>query len=203
MKSFDANSVLGQVLGRLTDPRLSGRIDAMVDRASAAFSYDPVTTWTSMDFDRILILLVQHLHLHAMVPARRSLPYDAFADACRLLAGSYSTQSGRGYDAALVDALADGADAMRAVIDCVVEAFRERTKSLAYQWIIGSAIASLDWEQRCQMAQVLVEAGKDHLPEGILRSPPTRLADSLADLIVAQVQVETYVDQFMSRSPPK
>jgi hypothetical protein len=202
MKSFDAHAVLAQVLGQLADPRLCGRIDATVDRASATFSYDPVTTWTSMDFDRVLILLVQHLHQHAMAPARRSLPYDAFADACRLLAGSYSTQSGRGYDAALVDALAEGAEAMRAVIDCVVDAFRERTKSLAYQWIIGSAIAPLNWEQRCQMAQALVEAGKDHLPEAILRSPPARLANSLADLIVAQVQVETYFAQFMSRAAP-
>lgn len=199
MKSFDAAGLLQKVLERLTDPLLSTGIDAPLERAMAAFSYVPLETWTSREFDGILILLVQHLHLHAATPSRQTPLHEAFADGRSMLAEGYISRGGRGYDAALVDVAEAGTEAVGAVIDCVVEVFRERRKRGAVDWVINSAVAALDWHQRCRMVSVLMAAGKDDLPKAVLTSPPARFADNLADLIMAHLHTVSYIEQFKNQ----
>jgi len=199
MKSFDAEGLLQEVVERLTDPLLSTRIDAPLERAMDTFSFVSPETWTGSEFDSTLILLVQHLHLHAADPSRRTPPHEAFAEGRSMIAESYVSQGGRGYDAALVDVAEEGTETFDAVIDCVVDAYRERKKRTSVDWVIHCAVAPLDWQQRCRMASALMRAGKDDLPKAVLDSQPARFADNLADLIMAHVQAEGCVEQFKTR----
>jgi hypothetical protein len=200
MKSFDPSAMARELIDRLLAPEPSSRIDTQVDRAMASFSCAAPAVWTEEILDRTLITLVQHLHLHATEPARRTPAYEALAEAQRLLAESYETQSGRGYDAAVVDVCADGAEAMKTVIAGMFEVFRERRNRQAFQWAIRSAIGPLDWRQRCQLAHAVARAGEDYLPSAILNSPPAQLVDVLVDLIMAHLRVETYFSQFLNNT---
>jgi len=89
---------------------------------------------------------------------------------------------------------------LRTVVACVAEAFRERRRRDAVQRVILSAIQPLDWRQRCVAAKVLLDAGRDILPDQVLGMQPERLVDCLEDLIMAHLHAQRYVDQFIARA---
>lgn len=196
-KSCDVHGVLRDTLTRLSESALLSNIDGPLEQALASFRYiGPRDPWTARTVDEALVSLVRHLDTEGIPPAKHRATFECLAEARLLLDAGYSTHSGRGYDAALVDVLIEGEAAMRVVVDCVGESYREARRSAYVRWVLASSIDPLDWRQRCDLVRELVDVRRDELPDDVVEIPSERLVDCLGDLLLAHIQTDQYLKRF-------
>lgn len=198
MNSFDPFALMRALVERLSDRRRVDAIDTQIDHAMKLFSYAVPATWTESEFVRVVVDLVQHLHLYGLTPGIHIPAYEALAEARRLLAVSHRIKDEIGYDPALADVLMYGTEAMKHVVGCMCEVFREQRKQHYRNWTIESAIGPLDWNQRMRLVDALAGSVKADSASPIPATQLAQLDDCLFSLLADHIQRESYVSQFLS-----
>ena len=107
----------------------------------------------------------------------------------------YDGQSGRGYEAAFLDATLAGSTGMESVLSLIATAIKWRERCRYVRWVFSFSVDPFDWQLKVAMVRVLKNRLSHHLPSYLGNCEPERLAH----LYDAPILIETETDDELSR----
>ena len=181
--SARAHEVLDKVFVLLDEARLSREIDDPIDAAFSLFSHSEEPIQGQRQLDEFLVRFVQHMYATGVRFKRKLLPCEALAEAKAFLRHSYANRGADGYDAALLGTIRDDSLAVERIPVCLVEALKERERSIYRRWVHAREVEALDWTLKCELVAVCLAHDDDWLAEELPVSDCGQLADCLPDMI--------------------
>ncbi len=186
-------SVLARAAERLSAARLRQEIDLPIDEAlsgSGLLSISAQALATSRAFNEHLtrltqVILSQGSRLRS-TPSRTA----ALAEAIELLNACYRTQSGHGYECALLDVTSGKAGAWEVVALDTVEAIKARERDLYRRWVLAELVEPLSWESRCAVAAAYLAAHGARQAGAPAPDQSHRFANCLPELIIGHVRAQ-------------
>jgi len=177
-------SIIDQIVALLDEQHLHQTIDTALDAAAASFQRPETPNVTHELFHRVLGDFVAHVYEHGLsIPQKLSLQ-QACAEAIALLDAGYQGPHRSGYEAALVDALDTAMDGMALVLFRLTEVLKVTERQKYTRWVFTEALAPLDWQCRCRVAETLLDRLRTFLPAELLRCTAAQLADEIPALII-------------------
>jgi len=192
--------ILDRMLALLDDDYIHTTIDLPLERASQDFARIKYTAREDPRNSPLLAQLgayVQHVYAHGLRSPRELSMHQAETEAVFLLERFYQAQTGRGYEAALLDAAsgeAEGADYLRAFL---LDVLKQEERRKHVRWVADYGFDSQDWEQSQALLAVLVERFREVLPADLAEARPERFADYFPQLLLmcvgARAELRTMV----------
>lgn len=178
------NSEIRETALRLLDQIDANRLQAQIDepalRGIAEFESPQSPNPTSWEFMRLLEALVGRLYSSASL---RLSPEEAHAQGIAFLDRHYPHEQETGSEAAQLDFFQGTSWALENLKRAVFLGFVEAQKQQAIKAQLCACLHA-GWSFRCELARVLVEMCRAHLPAGLASANPTMLADSLESLLL-------------------
>lgn len=158
-------------------------IETRIDQAVATFTFDQTAPFSHKLFNQTIADFVRHIYEHGLLLAQRLTPSQAMAEAIAILEQNYRNIDDSGYETALFDSSIPELNILAEIVDFIGGAIKARERQNHVNWIIAAHLESLDWQIRRRATELLVEKYREFLPDEMLRYPPSRFTDKLADLL--------------------
>jgi len=182
----DYVQILDRAVELLDEEYLTRTIDVPLERTSETFILrEGSTCATANELDLLprLGLYLQFLYAHGLRVPRRLPACQAEAEAVFLLESDYQSASGRGYEAALVDAREHGQEGVLFLCGFLLEAVKREQRRKHVNWVTKCSVDPLDWDQKVTFTQLLLERLRGIGCELFDNERPSRFADYTADLL--------------------
>ena len=183
-----ACDTLEQILTLLDETRLRTEIDEPIDAAAETFYVEQSQPVSHERFHQALAGFVRHVYRDTLRPARMLSPAQAGAEAIALLEMGYG-QRGRGYDAALVDAVDPRHDGMNLALAQLAEVIKQHERRKHRRWVFASSLGPLAWPDRCKVAEALLQRLRPFLPPRLQHCVGAQLVDEIPDLTVTHLGI--------------
>jgi len=201
MKSTDtqatAAKIISAILAALDEEAIEVRIDQPLIEALGQFHVPEVVPFTAASFHRAIGLVVSHVYAHGLGLKQSLSPGQAVAEALSILDRSYQGASGRGYDAAFLDASQQPPGGMDGVLNSIVWSILETERAKYIQWVFDSRLSGADWPLRCEIAELILNQSADLLTPVLRRCSPAQLADAIPALLRELCGVEAFVHRHL------
>lgn len=181
------SQILDRMLALLDDDYIHTTIDLPLERASQDFARIKYAAPEDPRNSPLLAQLgkyVRHVYAHGLRASRELSQHQAETEAVYLLERFYQAQTGRGYEAALLDAAsgeAEGADYLRAFL---LDVLKQEERRKHVRWVVDHSSDSQDWEQSQALLAVLIERFREVLPADLAEARPERFADYFPQLLL-------------------
>jgi hypothetical protein len=186
-----AGSAIDRIVELLDEDRLHQIVDDRVDAAVASFRLPQLPNVTHGLFHRVLGDFVVHVHEHGLPVPKKLSHRQALAEAIALLDAGYEGIRCYGYEGACMDAMDPELDGMVLVLSGLTEVVKAMEREKYVRSIFAEALAPLDWQDRCRVAETLLKRLKAFLPPELLRCTPAQLADEIPALIHVALETDS------------
>ncbi len=187
-------SILDGLLEALRDDRIRREIEAPIDTAAASFGMQKKNARTAKEFIELTGEFVAHLYKYGLPLRLEMSPDQARAEAIYLLERGYQSSGGRGYDAALLDAVSEPEGNPGAVLKSLAEIVKGIERGKYVRWILIRHVDPLDWRLKYDLVELTLGRMKQFLPPELCGSPAARFADLYGDLILSVARSQNYLD---------
>ncbi|MGA2497751.1 MAG: hypothetical protein ABSH20_08420 [Tepidisphaeraceae bacterium] len=170
----------------------SAAVDEPIEQAAACFPMPENGTIDHGEFWRLLARLVQHLHRHGTRGSRWLSEAQSLDEAMLILQAAYQSNAGNGYDAAITEAMLHP-QGVQLLVRQFTESFKAWQRQLHRQWIQARFVDALTWEERSQLAAILLQRVAPWLPPGWDVSDPARFSTEIMGLIILWTQTDPAV----------
>jgi len=182
-----ADNALERILALLDETRVRNEIDEPIDAAAATFPFEEVQPVSHRRFHQIIGGFVQHVYRHGLQPPQKLSSAQASAEAIALLEAGYSGAQGRGYDAALLDAINPRHNGISLVLAQLAEIMKNNERRKYGLWVFAASLGPLEWSDRCRVAELLLERLQPFLTPQLQRCVAAQLADEIPALIATHL----------------
>jgi len=158
-------------------------IDEPILLAADSFGDGPKSPISTETFLKVIGEFVGHLYAKGLCVGRQLTSSQARAEALSILEEGYEGPGSYGFDAALLDATDPKGPGIEWVLERIEAAIIGRQRSQHVRWVFETRINSLNWADKCRLAQFLMAQNAAFLPEALLGCRPAQLAHLLTELI--------------------
>lgn len=180
MTNSEVRETALRLLDQIDANRLQAQIDESALRVITEFEWPQSPNPTSWEFMRLLEALVGRLYSSASL---RLSPEEAYAQGVAFLDRHYPHEQETGSEAAQLDFFQGTPWALENLKRAVLLGFVEAQRQQTVKALICTCLHA-GWSFRCELARVLVEMCRAHLPAGLASATPAMLADSLESLLL-------------------
>jgi hypothetical protein len=179
----DLLSLIDEVCALTSTDTLRCLIDEAILLAAGSFGEGPKAPITTETFLEVIGEFVGQLYAHGLGVARQLTSSQARAEAVAILEEGYEGPDSRGFDAALMDGTDPKGPGIEWVLERIAAAIIVRQRSQHVRWVFETRINSLNWADKCRLAEFLIAQNTVFFPEALLGCRPAQLAHLLAELI--------------------
>jgi len=181
---------LSKIHDLLSEDHLGKVVDRPIDLAVAAFDLAEKTRTpvTNEAFLELTGDFARHVSAHGLAVPRELNRDQARAEAVSILMEHYDGQSGRGCEAAFLDATLAGPTGTESVLSLIASAIKWRERCRYVRWVFSSSVDPFDWQLKVAMVRVLKKRLFNHLPSYLANCEPERLADLYDTLILIETE---------------
>ena len=178
-----AEKIISEILHLTDEKYLCSRINHPIEQAVLSFEIegkDPVTQ------QRLLFVIgnfIHHLQERDIGIKKKLSELQAQSEALAILDQHYRNSTSQGYYAAFLDATNPDLDGLNVIISQMADIIITVERKKHIDWVYTARIESLDWKEKTEIVDVLLESWEPFLPPSILGCSPAQLADHLPQLI--------------------
>jgi len=126
---------------------------------------------------------IHHLQERDIGIKKKLSELQAQSEALAILDQHYRNSTSQGYYAAFLDATNPDLDGLNVIISQMADIIITVERKKHIDWVYTARIESLDWKEKTEIVDVLLESWEPFLPPSILGCSPAQLADHLPQLI--------------------
>ena len=196
-----AEAILSEVFGLISEEYLQARIDGPIERAAATFDFDQVGPVHHKIFIEVTRDFVRHVYQKAVWGWENISAEEAVTEAVAILEEGYQAAYGQGYYTAFLDASNPNLIGLEYVLAQMGRHISERARTRHIRWVCASRIELAEWPTRCLIAEILLTWWKPFLPENVRKCSPAQLANHITELITVGLSANRVVNKMLNSAP--
>jgi hypothetical protein len=202
MMNSDINSSLDGLLNTISslldERQIQKEIDIPLDMSKEKYQICGSEPISQMVFNQEIAAFLRHVYLHGRRVSKYLCDDQSLAEAVFLLDNYYQGANSNGYDAALIDALANGRQGLELVICQLAESIKALERKKYIQWVFYGKVNHMNWRSRCRLFAAYQKKNRHLLPEHIVAMDPAQLDELFKDLMLTQVKADNIINQYVS-----
>ena len=193
---------INDVLDLTGEPYLNQYIDEPIDKATNSFRFIDTNSLTPLKFIQSISNYIKHIYQHGLRVKQELSNPQACSIMLYILEYGYHGPYGSGFDEAFLDATDSELSGIQFTLKQVEDYIKNTERQKHIRWVFATRIENLNWDEKCLIAESLLELWKTFLPPNLIGFSSCRLACQLPEILTTISSVNKTASNLTGRGMP-